>query len=84
MGEKSMPRELIRELRQLRDGGYIRGFVASGNRCTVILKDGVISTGEEEIRQLVARIKLWTLLNEDDRAPIAGRAVAMPTDVIGA
>jgi hypothetical protein len=57
-----VPRDVIQELRNLRDAGYIRGFVSEGDRCTVLLAEGHVSAGESDLRKLIARVKLIALV----------------------
>lgn len=77
MTAQVMPRQLINELRLLRDAGYIRGFIAYGERCTVLLEDGVVSGQEDDVRQLVARIKLWTLVHDAGQGTLVRRSALL-------
>lgn len=61
-----MSRETIYALRQLRDRGYIHGFMTVGDHCFVFMDNGAVEVDEDGVRQLVARTRLWTILGLDE------------------
>jgi hypothetical protein len=60
-----LSRDVIYELRRLRDGGYIRGFMADGDRCTILLDGSNISASESDLRQIIPTIKSRALSRSD-------------------
>jgi hypothetical protein len=61
-----MSRETIHALRQLRDRGYIRGFMVTGDRCIVLLDDGNLDVDEDSVYRFIARTRIWTILGLDE------------------
>jgi hypothetical protein len=60
-----MTRDSIFKLRQLRDRGYIRGFMVTGNDCVVFLDDCNVRADDESLDRLIAQTQIWTMLGLD-------------------